>query len=184
MVHIEYNNYIWDKFAMKHKILFSSFLIINFFITGCATTYQKDSFTGGFKETQLAENRFRVNFRGNAFISKDKVTDWALRRSAEVCLERGYSYFAVIDGNTTIDKSYIQTPTYATTTGFGNTTGSLYGNRYTGNTSYTGNTTFTGGQIINVKKPSASNLIDCFDFKPDNIYVYDAKFIVNSISKE
>ncbi|MCS5588595.1 MAG: hypothetical protein NZ824_01360 [Candidatus Thioglobus sp.] len=147
-------------------------LLSIFLLQGCATTYQKQGFSGGFKETQLAEDRFRVSFRGNAFISKDKVIDYALRRSAEVCVEKGFPYFAIIDSNSEITNHTVSTPAYATTTG------SIYGN------SYTGNTTISGGQPINFKKPSASNLVHCFKEKPKGIYTYEAKFILNSISTE
>jgi hypothetical protein len=33
-------------------------------LTSCATTYQKQGFTGGFSETQLGENIFQISFKG------------------------------------------------------------------------------------------------------------------------
>ena len=47
----------------------------------CATTYQSEGLTGGFSETQLDENIFRVTFYGNGYTGKERVTDFALLRS-------------------------------------------------------------------------------------------------------
>ena len=34
-------------------------------LAGCATAYQPEGLTGGFDETQLDRNVFRVSFKGN-----------------------------------------------------------------------------------------------------------------------
>ena len=66
-------------------------------MSGCATPYQPDSFTGGFSETQLGENIFQVSFQGNAYIGGEKVSDFSLLRSAELALEHGFPYFVVVE---------------------------------------------------------------------------------------
>src|SRR5437764_1386447 len=50
----------------------------------CATPYQRHGFTGGFSESQLDENVFRVNFRGNGYTSPERAADFTLLRSAEL----------------------------------------------------------------------------------------------------
>ena len=52
------------------------------YLTGCATPYQPMSFGGGFAETQLDENVFRVEVRGNGFTGRERVQDFALLRGA------------------------------------------------------------------------------------------------------
>ena len=75
-------------------------------IQGCATAYQKSGFAGGYSETQLDENVFRVSFRGNRYTGREKVADFTLLRSAELALENGYQYFAIIDANSYTTDSY------------------------------------------------------------------------------
>ena len=66
-----------------------------FIIQGCATSYQKDGFTGGFSETQLSDRAWRVTFNGNTHTSKEQAYDFALLRAAELTISKGYSMFEV-----------------------------------------------------------------------------------------
>ena len=158
---------------MKNLIAFTIVVLI---LQGCATSYQKKGFTGGFSETQLDENVFSVSFRGNAYTDRERVADFTLLRSAELTLENGFQYFAIIDAN-----SYTKHSTYTTPT-TSHTTASAYG---TGNYAY-GNatTTTTGGQTYNISKPSASNTIVCFKEKPESIFTYNAQFIYNNVRQK
>lgn len=61
----------------------------------CATPYQPHGMSGGYSETQLGENVFRVSFEGNGYTSAVRTADFALLRSAEVALAHGYDYFIV-----------------------------------------------------------------------------------------
>jgi hypothetical protein len=61
----------------------------------CATAYQPRGFTGGYDEAQLGENVFRISFEGNGYTSSVTAADYALLRSADVTLERGFKYFAI-----------------------------------------------------------------------------------------
>jgi hypothetical protein len=63
-------------------------------IQACATGYKSDGFVGGYSETQLDENVFKVAFRGNGYTRQDRAADFTLLRSAELALKSGYSYFA------------------------------------------------------------------------------------------
>ena len=74
-------------------------LAIGVFIAGCATDYQKDGFSGGFSETQMSENVWRVHFKANGFSSMERATDFCLLRSAELTLENRYKYFAIVNEN-------------------------------------------------------------------------------------
>lgn len=150
--------------------------LIAIFLQGCATAYQESGISGGYSETQLDENVFNVSFRGNGYTGSDRVADFTLLRSAELALENGYRYFAIIDAN-----SYTSHSTYTTpTTSY--TTGSAYGY---GNYAYGSATTrTTGGQTYNFSKPSSSNTIVCFKEKPESVFTYNAEFIYKNIRQK
>jgi len=155
---------------MKNFILIA---LIALFLQGCATSYQKSGFGGGYSETQLDENVFNVSFRGNAKTSRERVADFTLLRSAELTIENGYKYFAVIDANSYTSNSTYTTPTRS------HATGSAYGY---GNYAYgSATTTTTGGQTYNISKPSSSHTIVCFKEKPDSVFTYNAEFIYKNI---
>lgn len=73
--------------------------LLSLFLVGCATGYQKNSFSGGYVDTQLAKDIFKVEFSGNGYTSSSKVKEYALRRSAELTIEQGYNHFVILDGN-------------------------------------------------------------------------------------
>jgi hypothetical protein len=142
-------------------------------MTGCATGYQNSGFTGGFEDTQLAPDVFRVSFSGNAFTSSDRVQDFALLRAAELTLANNAQYFTVI---TSADQSRIATHV---TSGSSHTSGtvSTYGN--TGY--YSGTTTYSAPQVQTYYKPGVGIMIRTFQTKPEDGVVFDANFIINSI---
>ena len=90
-------------------------------LTACATGYHPRAFSGGYDEAQLAENVFRVSFEGNAATSTVTAVDYALLRSADVTLERGFTYF-IISGAASMNRvgaiahgSSVSTVTYPST---------------------------------------------------------------------
>lgn len=151
------------------------FLLILFLVlTGCATPYQKNGLSGGYSETQLSENVFKVHFRGNGYTRGERAEDFALMRSAEIAIEHGYAYFIIVDSAGDVEHSTYTTPvssyTTANATAVGNT---AYGNA---------RTQYYGGQTMHISKPSAKNTIICFKEKPtDQPMVYDAIFVRDSI---
>lgn len=158
---------------MKNLVLVATVVLI---LQGCATAYHKSGFSGGYSETQLDENVFTVSFRGNGYTGRERVADFTLLRSAELTLEHGYKFFAIIDANSYTSNSTYTTPTQSYTTG------SAYG---TGNYAYgSATTTTTGGQTYNISKPGASNTIVCFVEKPDSVFTYNAEFIYKNIRQK
>ena len=158
---------------MKHLSLI---ILVLAFLQGCATGYQSNGFSGGYSETQLDENVFKVTFRGNGYTSRERASDFTLLRSAELTLQAGYKYFSIVDAN-----SYTSNSTYTTpTTSYTNT--NVYGS---GNYAFGNATTTTyGGQTYNISKPSSSNTIVCFKEKPANVFSYNADFIYKNITKK
>ncbi|WP_240310971.1 hypothetical protein [Altererythrobacter sp. ZODW24] len=83
-------------------------------LSGCATStpYQPDipgqKVSGGFSETRLAADRYRVNFAGNCFTSRERVEGYLLYRAAELTVENGNDWFAIIDRLTERDtRTYV-----------------------------------------------------------------------------
>jgi hypothetical protein len=157
---------------MIFKYLLVGFLGI-FFIS-CATKYQSVGFTGGFSETQLSNDIFNVSFKGNGYTSREKASDFALLRSAELTLNNGYQYFIILNSEKYIDhSSYTSLKTYDTT---------YQANTYGNQTYGTAHTTSSGGDTTHYYKPSANNTIKCFKDKPNiNTVIYEVEFILKSI---
>jgi len=146
-------------------------------LSACATAYQRDSFSGGFSETQLDENVWRVTFAGNGYTREQRVEDFALLRSAELTIGKGYTHFVLAGSKSSSEIGAFTTPTTS------NTTGSAY---RSGNYIYGNATTQTyGGQTVFVSKPSTTNTVIMFKSKPDGQgMVYDAKFICQSLGQK
>lgn len=155
---------------------FTIFIALALLVSACATAYQPQSFSGGFSETQLDRNVFRVSFKGNGYTSRERAEDLALLRSAELALKNGFSHFVIVDGRAGTNYSAFTTPTQSTTVG----TASVYGNTAYGRAS----STTTGGQTFLVQKPSSTNTIVCLNGKPEGVFAYDAAFVRRSLSEK
>lgn len=127
-------------------------------ISGC-TTYQPVGFGGGFSETPLRQDVYRIDSRGNAFASARLVNDIALVRAAELTLQKGYSSFVVLDQAAWEKQELISTgggQSYSTSTG----TASVLGNTIIGSSQTT--TTYSPPQTFNVSKPQTSMIVKMF----------------------
>ena len=121
-------------------------------------------FSGGYSESQIDKNVFKVSFKGNGYTSMEKATDLTLLRSAELAIKSGYKYFVIID-----KKSY--------------TSNSIYTTPSTVNY-YNSMTTVNHGQTYNISKPNTSNTIVCFEEKPKGVFSYNANYIFESITEK
>lgn len=85
-----------EKGDNMKKIVF--ILCLSLFLGACATPYQraKKESSNGFFDTKLQEGVYDVTFNGNSETSRKKAQDYALLRSAEVCLENGYQTFEIV----------------------------------------------------------------------------------------
>lgn len=92
---------------MNVKIL--SVLLALLALSGCAspTRYERaEGVNEGYSDQRLAENRYRVTFRGNSATQRETVEDYLLLRAAEVTLEAGYSWFVFDDRSTEAKTTY------------------------------------------------------------------------------
>jgi len=152
-------------------------LALTVLVAGCATPYQRAGLTGGFAETQLQENIFTVYFRGNGYTSRERCSDFALLRCAELTLDQGFEYFAVADSvqdaKTMLYSTGGSSHTYGTVNTFGNTS---YGSF---------KTYHSGSTTIPISKPQSSYTIFCFNEKPEaNVLVFDAAFLAKSLREK
>lgn len=146
-------------------------------LSGCATAYQSDGFAGGFSETQLSENVYRVRFNGNSSTTTERASDFALLRSAELCLTTGYQYFVVFGEESEQQLTEYTTPTQSQTYGQGTVTGN--------SVFVSSTTTTTGGQTYVISKPGHSMLVAFFKTPPDDLgFVYEASFIDTSLREK
>lgn len=146
---------------MKHLTLLAFVLL-----TGCATSYQKMGFSGGFEETQLGPDKWRVSFSGNGYTRGSRATDLALLRCADLTLQQGFKYFVITGGESGVERSAYTAPTTANTTFYGNTA----------------QTNFYGGGTTIISKPSTSNTIVMLKEKPAGVMdYYDASFMCRSL---
>jgi hypothetical protein len=74
--------------------------VICILAAGCATQYRSsdESVTGGFSETQLAPDTWRVLVEGNGFTTRGEAEQFLMRRCAELALEQGDRYF-ILEGH-------------------------------------------------------------------------------------
>lgn len=144
-------------------------------LAGCSTSYGPSGLTGGYEETQLAPNVWRVSFTGNGYTTQERTQDFALLRSAELTIKTGYRYFGFASAAVRANPGgVITTPGYSTTTG----SASIYGNTIYGNAS----TITTPGSSFAWTFPTANNTVVMFHEKPQaDTMIYDAEFICRSL---
>lgn len=170
---------------MKAVILFAVLVL-----TGCATQYKPDGFSGGFSETWYEENLVQVTFRGNGSTSSQRASDFALLRAAELGKQKGFQYLVIGGADYSEKHTSYTTPGTATTNTYGsvNGTASTYGS-YTSYNAYgsaTSTTTYNPGQTYNVVKPQQSLLVGLFLEKPEiNGYMpLRIDFVIKSIAEK
>ncbi len=141
-------------------------------LVGCATSYQSKGLMGGYSDTQIAPNVFRVSFGGNGYTSGERAQDFTLLRAAELTLQHGFRYFIIVDEKNTTKVST------STTSGYALTSGSFYRGRYTSSTFYSPPTSYTS------ERPESGLLINCYADKPALNNVLDADFLQQSITRK
>jgi len=64
-------------------------------LSSCATSYRPDAGHGGYAETALAADSYRVEFHGNRYTSQETAEQHLMRRCAELTLAAGCDGFVV-----------------------------------------------------------------------------------------
>lgn len=128
---------------------------------------------GGYSETRLAPNVYRVTFTGDGFTPPVVATDYALLRSADLALQQGFSHFAIVSGADQVQLGTTATPSTTAVTGY----------QQLGNTLYETRTT-RPGTTYTTAMPSSTNTIVLFKGKPadQTVLVYDARDIYEQLT--
>jgi hypothetical protein len=156
------------------KPLFVAFLA--FLFCSCATPYKSNGIAGGYSETALAPDVYRISFQGNGYTSRDRAQDFAVLRAADLTLSHGYHYFAVINETQGGRSTTVNTPGYSYTSGSAVAVGNyVYGNAHT---------TYVPGASIPFYFPESGLLIRCFSQRPEGIFTFDASFISHSLREK
>ncbi|RYZ83463.1 MAG: hypothetical protein EOP04_19920 [Proteobacteria bacterium] len=75
-----------------------AFLLPLLLSLSCATSYQPVSYSGGYAESEAPKNVFLVCFQGNGYSSLSNVKEKMFRRCSEVCKEKGFKGYKIVDG--------------------------------------------------------------------------------------
>jgi len=146
-------------------------LIVCFTLSACATSYSSSGVGGGYSDTKLSPDMFRVKFNGNGYTTPDRAQDFALLRAADLTLTNGYSYFAVINESNQVSHESYTTPGQVNT----------YGNYNSSTGTYSATSYYNPGTTLDFYMPSAGLLIQCFHTKQQNWPTFDAAFLESSI---
>ncbi len=92
---------------MKRTLIgLAAILSLGVALAGCetATPYQPlrpgNAQAGGYSDTRIEANRFRVSFQGNGMTSRTTVENYLLYRAAELTLSEGYDWFEAVNRST------------------------------------------------------------------------------------
>jgi len=150
----------------KNKCLAILSLIVT--LQGCATPYKPFSFGEGYTDMALSKDTYVVSFKGNGITNEMTVNKYLLRRCAELTVNNGYKYFAIIDGNSSVDVNFVQLPGSVNTqthSGFG------YSNSHT---------TINPGQQLRFDQHTSHALIKLLPTNENIPQAMDAKFILST----
>lgn len=105
------------------RMLIAGALALTALTAGCATPtpYQPNvrgqAISGGYSETQITADRYRVMFSGNTLTKRDTVERYLLYRAAELTLSKGDDWFEMDDRRTDAEReTYVDPYPYG---GFG-----------------------------------------------------------------
>ncbi len=68
-------------------------LLVATVLAGCGSIYHPAGVDGGYAESQVGRNVFRVTVKGNIGSNQAETNEMALLRSAEVALQNGFTFF-------------------------------------------------------------------------------------------
>jgi len=142
-------------------------------ISSCVTPYASKGFLGGYSDTALAPDVYKISFGGNGYTTQERATDFAVLRAAELTLSHGYRYFGIINQTEGGRSGVINTPGYAITNMNAQRVGNMvYGSGYT---------TYVPGMSIPLFFPESGLMIRCFKERPEGGFALDGRFISDSI---
>ncbi|MBL4602371.1 MAG: hypothetical protein JKY84_06490 [Emcibacteraceae bacterium] len=150
---------------MKQKCLILMALLLSGCITG---NYQSFSSGVGYKSEQQGDNIYYVTYTGSSNTDIKKANDFALLRSAELTLEKGFNYFVITEARNNKFELGKARKSLAVLSDNG---------RVGGNTAVASRGTISG------PKAKSELTISLFQDEPDSIS-YDARVIEKALKEE
>jgi len=92
------------------KPIYLPLLAVLLTLGGCSTAqtlYRKESLwdmRGGYNDKKLADDRYKVTYGANGYVTKQQAQDLTTMRGAELCQAAGYDYFRMVTGTVTITR--------------------------------------------------------------------------------
>lgn len=126
---------------------------------GCATAYQTKGLTGGFSETALSPDSFKINFSGNGFTSAERSSDFAILRAAEKSIELGCNYFGIVN----------------------EADGASVSSMTVGSAGWNNHSAWGFSSTAPVVKPNTALFVKCFKDQVAGQNLFDAHFVASSI---
>jgi hypothetical protein len=116
--HVGYHHVMRKLFALTATLCGIALLV------GCTTPYSSSGFLGGYSDTALAPDVYRISFQGNGYTSQERTQDFAILRAADLTLSHRYRYFGIINqtegGRSTVINTPGQSYTYVSAQRLGN----------------------------------------------------------------
>lgn len=92
---------------MLRKLVAAAALTATLGLAACQsgpTPYRPGTgYDGGYTESRLENDRFRVSFKGNTLTNRETVENYLLFRAAELTLQNGYDTFTIVNRDTDKD---------------------------------------------------------------------------------
>ncbi|MDP3660908.1 hypothetical protein [Phenylobacterium sp.] len=100
---------------MARPSVIAAALVLAAGLAACATPtpYQPNrpgqAASGGYSEVRIEPNRWRVNFAGNSLTSRETVEGYLLFRAAELTVQQGDDWFAIVQRDTETNRqTYVE----------------------------------------------------------------------------
>jgi len=113
--------------------------------SGCATGYGPKGWKGGYYDNPMGKDKFLVGYEGNGYTAASTATQYAHKRAQELCVEKGFSGYDVVDTRSTASVNTTPDNFQCSQQGFG-----MYA---------TTNCKNTGGQTVS--RPNTEIIIKC-----------------------
>jgi hypothetical protein len=163
--------------------------ITAFLLAGCVSPYAPYGPFGGYSDTELAPDFYRIVFHGNNHTTRERTEDMTLLRASELTLKEGFAYFAILQQQNGDEGLVLNQPGYAQTfaRGTGMSQGvanfGSYGATYSGTSSAQAQatTTFMPPSQLFISYPVTCIMVKAFRTKPNNINTFDAAFLVRTL---
>ncbi len=151
-------------FNMKKLVII---LHLCFVFPGCATRYKQMTKNDGYKDHQIGNGRYYIQFVGNIYTSDIKTYQMFLKRCAEITINNNYKYFEIVDKEV-IEKNNIN-----------RVTGTTYSNNKITTNLYSGENQFTPSIQKTTHKHIIEGVISLYNETDKPLNAYEAKNIIN-----